>query len=193
MIQEKLSNKHKVYLTRSIDRPVTLAERAAIADKVHADLFISLHFNSSKKRKYHGFETYYLDNHADVAVKKVESIENNEWKESERIVNQILVDLVIEKTVPQSKKLTNYIHSRISQKIGRKHRMKDRGIKPGLFYVLALSKRPNALLEVGFLSNPKEAKKISSKKFLNDYANGVVKGIEDYANSNHTLASVPLF
>ena len=58
--------------------------------------------------------------------------------------------------------------------------MKDRGIKPGLFFVLALSKRPGVLLEMGFMSNPKELRKISSSVFQERYSDAVVVGIEKY-------------
>ncbi len=76
-IFEKLKKEnYSVFLTRSIDRTVSLAERAAIAEKTKADLFISVHINSSSEAGAVGFETYYLDNHDDVAIKKVEKTEN---------------------------------------------------------------------------------------------------------------------
>ena len=68
---------YSVFLTRSIDRTVTLPERAAIAEKTRADLFISVHINSSPEGGAVGFETYYLDNHNDVAIKKVEKTEKS--------------------------------------------------------------------------------------------------------------------
>ena len=75
-IQEKLRPHVTVFLTRSLDRTVTLQERADLADKVKADLFISVHFNSSTDQSAQGYETYYLNNSADAAVKKVEKKEN---------------------------------------------------------------------------------------------------------------------
>ena len=63
-------------------------------------------------------------------------------------------------TVPSSKKLANSIHSNLKNVMTKKFNLKDRGIKPGLFYVLALSKRPGVLIEAGFMSNKKEIKKI---------------------------------
>lgn len=182
-IKKLLSKSHSVYLTRSIDRDLTLQERADIADKIKADLFISLHFNSNPIKKYRGFEVYYLDNHQDQAVKKVESVENAGLSGEDLIVNQILIDLVIDKTSADSKKLATQIHKAISKNIQKSYRMRNRGVKPGLFYVLALSKRPSALIEVGFLSNPDEAKKMNSEKFLNDYALAISNGINQYLKS----------
>ncbi|MCE3012990.1 MAG: N-acetylmuramoyl-L-alanine amidase, partial [Proteobacteria bacterium] len=58
--------------------------------------------------------------------------------------------------------------------------MTDRGVKPGLFYVLALSKRPGLLLEAGFVSNQKELKQIHQEEFMERYAQGVALGIIDF-------------
>ena len=171
---------YTTYLTRSIDRTVGLDERSNMADVVKADLFISVHFNSSNEASSNGFETYYLDNHADVAIKKVETVENKYLKGAEKIVNQILIDLVIQKTVSQSKKLANHIHAKLSTTIGKGLRIKDRGVKPGLFFVLALSKRPGVLIEAGFMSNTKELNVIQQEKYLDQYAKAMSIGIRDY-------------
>ena len=179
-VKKYLDKKHTTYLTRSFDRTVTLNERANMADTVKADLFISIHFNSSTESKSHGFETYYLDNHADVAIKKVENVENKYLDGADKTVNQILIDLVIQKTVPSSKKLANSIHSNLSKVMTKKFKLKDRGIKPGLFYVLALSKRPGVLIEAGFMSNKKEIKKIRTNSYLNSYAKSIATGINEY-------------
>lgn len=168
------------YLTRSVDRTVSLAERAEIAEKIEADLFISVHINSSEKTSPRGFETYYLDNHDDSAVKKVEQVENKDLKGEELIINKILTDLVIQRTVTSSKGLATSIHSQIQSRVGKKYKMKNRGVRPGLFYVLALTKRPAILLEVGFLSNSKELKKILRDDLQDNYARAVALGIEDY-------------
>lgn len=183
-IREKLSKKYSAYLTRSIDRTVTLPERADIAEKLKADLFISVHINSSPDGAAAGFETYYLDNHNDVAVKKVEKTENLVAQTGEQTVQQILIDLVVEQTVKTSKPLAENIHSSIKATVGRKYHLPSRGIRAGLFYVLALSKRPGVLLEVGFISTPKEKARMQNPIFQEDYANAVVKGIENYMSKN---------
>lgn len=180
-IHELLRQKnYSVYLTRSLDRTVTLPERAAIAEKTKADLFISVHINSSPESGAVGFETYYLDNHDDVAIKKVEKTENVQGAGENVVVQQILVDLVVEQTVSTSKPLAESIHSVLKQTVGRKYKIPSRGVKPGLFYVLALSKRPGVLLEVGFISTYKERVRMMDPKFQDDYARAVVNGIEGY-------------
>jgi len=173
-------NGFQVYLTRSIDREVTLEKRAELAEKVRADLFISIHLNSSHKKRSNGFEIYYLDNHTDAAIKKVEEIENKEWTGEQKVVNQILTDLVIERTAKTSRRLSTLIHRSVMRKVKKRYGFKDRGIKPGLFYVLALSKRPAALIEVGFISNKNELKKMLSPKFQNRFSDAIVRGIKKY-------------
>ncbi len=180
-IYEKLSNAgYSVFLTRSMDRTVSLPERAAIAEKTKADLFISVHINSSPASGAVGFETYYLGNHDDWAIKKVEKTENVQSHGDEVVVQQILVDLVIDQTVNTSKPLAQSIHNEIKNSVGRKYGIHSRGIKPGLFFVLALSKRPGVLLEVGFISTQKERVRMMNPKFQDDYAASVVRGIESF-------------
>lgn len=183
-IYDKLLDKqYTVFLTRSFDRTISLPERATIAEKMKADLFISVHINSSPAGAASGFETYFLGNHEDWAIKKVEKAENVQTKGDEFVVQQILVDLVIDQTVNTSKPLAQSIHSEIKSKVGRKYGIHSRGIKPGMFYVLALSKRPGVLLEVGFISTQKERVRMLNPKFQDDYANAVVKGIENFIQS----------
>jgi len=180
-IYKKLKQKNfDVYLTRSIDRTVTLEERAELAEKIKADLFISIHMNSSRANKANGFETYYLDNHNDKAVQKVESVENINLQGEALVVNQILVDLVIQQTAPRSRRLAQSIHVRLGQHLKKEFGMVNRGVKAALFYVLALSKRPSVLLEVGFLSNEKELKRLNSDEFQDAYSSAVAAGIETY-------------
>jgi N-acetylmuramoyl-L-alanine amidase len=181
-IKDELGKSTVAYLTRSLDRVVTLQERADLADLVKADLFLSIHFNSSTNSKSHGFELYYLDNNSNAATAKVEKAENLNLKGEELIVNQILVDLVVQQTVTHSKQLANFVHQKVKPVV-KAHKMADRGIKPGLFYVLALSKRPGLLVEVGFVSNPNELKKVNEEKFLNDMARGISSGVLAFINS----------
>jgi N-acetylmuramoyl-L-alanine amidase len=178
-IKKYLEKSATVFLTRSHDRTVGLQERADMADKVKADLFISVHFNSSTDSKAHGFETFYLDNNKDAAVKKVEKKENMSLKGEDLLVQQILIDLTIQQTVVASRALSQSVHKRLKSYL-KPLSMTDRGVKPGLFYVLALSKRPGLLLEAGFVSNQKELKQIHQEEFMERYAQGVALGIIDF-------------
>jgi N-acetylmuramoyl-L-alanine amidase len=182
-IREYLSKHTSTYLTRSLDRAVSLQERADLADLIKADLFLSIHFNSSTNVRSHGFELYYLDNNSNVATQKVERAENLNLKGEELIVNQILVDLVVQQTVTHSRKLASLVHQSV-RPVVKSHQVADRGVKPGLFYVLALSKRPGLLVEVGFVSNQKELKKLNQEKFLDDMARAISNGVLEFIKTS---------
>jgi len=181
-IKEELAKSVTTYMTRSLDRPVTLQERADLADLVKADLFLSVHFNSSTNRTSHGFELYYLDNNSNAANAKVEKTENVNLKGEELLINQILIDLVVDQTVTHSKQLATRVHDKIKPVLG-KYKVSDRGIKPGLFYVLALSKRPGLLIEAGFVSNEAELRIMNSDKYLNDLARAIASGVEEFVKT----------
>jgi N-acetylmuramoyl-L-alanine amidase len=178
-VREEISKFTSAYLTRSLDRAVGLQERADIADLVKADLLLSIHFNSSPNSNGKGFELYYLDNNSDAASRKVEKAENLNLQGEELIINQILVDLVVQQTVTHSKELARSVHEKI-RPIIKTHKIEDRGVKPGLFYVLALSKRPGLLIEVGFVSNQQELKKINDDKFMDLMARAIAQGVQKY-------------
>lgn len=179
-IYNRLQSKgYRVFLTRSMDRTVTLQERANIAEKIKADLFISVHINSSQDSRAKGFETFYLDNHDDIAIKKVEKAENINSGTADGI-QQILIDLAVEQTVKTSKPLAFKIHTEKGKTLRGKYTLPNRGVKPALFYVLALSKRPGVLLEVGFITNQEDLKKMLDPKFQEMYADAVVRGVNAY-------------
>ena len=185
-----LKDQHPTFLTRSIDRTLSLEERALMAEKIQATLFISIHVNSHSSKKPQGFETFYLDNHKNAAVKKLEMIENKDLKGEKVIVNQILADLVIQRTAPRSKKLARLVHNNLSNSLTKDYKMLDRGYKPALFYVLALTKRPAILLEVGFISNTHDQTLLKNKKFQDDYAKKVYKGILSFIKSEQKSNSL---
>ncbi len=193
-VKDLLAPHCHAYLTRSYDKTLTLEKRAEVAETIKADLFISIHVNSSRKAGAHGFETYYLDNHDDAAVRKVEEVENkmSGGEGEEIIIRQILTDLVVSRTVTSSKALAGSIHGKLAKVLPSKFKLTDRGIRPGLFYVLALSKRPAVLLEAGFMSNDRELKKMSTKKFQDEYAKAVADGVREFIKTRFK-PSVSLF
>lgn len=178
LIKKELDSDYKVYLTRSFDRHMTLEDRSSMTSFVKADILISIHFNSSFEESAEGFEIFYLDNHQDKAVKKVEDTEN---KQDGKIndIDKILIDLAITQTAPRSKQLASLILKN-STSVFKKHQIRNRGVRPGLFYVLALSKTPGVLIEAGFMSNEKELKKIVQSDYLKDLASSTARGIREY-------------
>jgi len=179
-IQKILKEKHDVFLTRNKDVFLSLEERAKVAFQKKADVFISIHFNSSPHKLVQGVETYYLDNHNDKAVHKVERLENRVITTKNKSVDKILIDLAIQLTTKESQALAKQVHQQLGSKFNEKHDMKDRGVKAGLFHVLALAQVPGILLEAGFISNKKELNKIINPDYLENYAQSVSAGIENY-------------
>ncbi len=177
------TKRHRAYLTRTIDTTVSLQKRADMADSIKADIFISIHLNAATDKSSNGFETYFLDNHQDAAVAKIEAVENRDIEGKQVIINNILTDLVVERVAPESKKLGEKVHTQISKLLTKNYKMKDRGLKPGLFYVLALSKRPSILLEAGFLTNSHEADLVLNDWFHHLYAKYSAAGIISYLDS----------
>ena len=94
-------------------------------------------------------------------------------------MNQILVDLVVQQTVTHSKKLASEVHQKVKPVI-KSHKIDDRGVKPGLFYVLALSKRPGLLIEAGFVSNQNELSIVNREKYLNELAKAIASGVSNF-------------
>jgi N-acetylmuramoyl-L-alanine amidase len=180
LLKKELDDYATVYLSRSVDRTVTLQERADIAEKIKADLVLSIHLNASPEKEAHGFEVYYLNNSNESAVRKVESVENVNVKGEELVINQILIDLVIQKTITQSKVLGQYVLKDVSTLL-KQEGISNRGLKAGMFYILALCKRPGLLLEAGFMSNPKELKKLIDPKFQHQLMKAVAQGVRKYA------------
>ncbi|MBT3235554.1 MAG: N-acetylmuramoyl-L-alanine amidase [Bdellovibrionales bacterium] len=194
LVKKRLAKRYSVFLTRSIDRQISLEERAAMASKVKADIFVSIHVNSSKSAQSKGVETYFLDNHDDQAVKKVETVENRGLQGEELVIRQIIIDLMVNKSEVRSKRLAQAIHGQVAKRVVKKYKMRDRGVKGGIFYVLALTKIPAALLEVGFISNAQETAIIRSGNFQQEYAAAIVAGIDSYfMKLKGGDATVPLF
>ncbi|MFG1498776.1 N-acetylmuramoyl-L-alanine amidase [Halobacteriovorax sp. XZX-3] len=177
------TKRHRAYLTRTIDKTVSLQKRADMADIIKADIFISIHLNAAEDNSSSGFETYYLNNHQDAAIAKIEAVENRDLEGKQVIINNILTDLVVERVAPESKKLGTKVHDELGKLLTKNYKMKDRGLKPGLFYVLALSKRPSILLEAGFLTNTTEASLVLDDWFHHLYAKYSAKGIISYLDS----------
>ena len=97
------------------------------------------------------------------------------------MIDHILTDILVGNTVVESKSLAMSIHNSIEKGLASK-RIKNRGLRPALFYVLALSKVPGVLLEAGFISNQEDLKNLTNEKFQELYAKLVAKGIINYLN-----------
>jgi len=153
-----------VVLTRTTDIEVPLAERVAVADRVNADLFLSLHFNSSiPSREFSGLETYCLT----PTGMPSNLLRGYEDDPRESHPNNAFDD--------QNMQLASRLHRSLLQATGAL----DRGVRRARFMaVLRGQHRPAVLIEGGYLSNPGEAHKIASPEYRQALAQGVAKALE---------------
>ncbi len=174
----------KVVLTRTGDIGVPLTTRAAVANGLRADLFVSIHLNSMAtaegRRLSTGVETYFLSADAsDANAAAAAARENADRLAGEPLpdpgdpVAGILQDLEQAAALAGSSRLAYALHDRLIAALGTE----DRGVKQAPFYVLAGARMPAVLLEVGFISNAVEAGKLTSAAHQERIAAAIAAGV----------------
>ena len=164
---------YRVRLTRERDTYLPLEERTKLATKKNANLFISIHANAFASRRVSGIETYYLASASDESSKMTVARENTGSKHSIRKLNQMKI---LENSSAKNIRLAKSVHGHLI----RATKAKDRGVRHAPFRVLNGTEVPSILIEVGFMTNPKEAKKLATKTYQRQIATAIVKGIEEY-------------
>lgn len=148
LVQEKLEkNGIQVFMTRTDDTFVPLADRVSKSVKANADTFVSIHGNSNTSSSPNGTETYYST-------------------------------AALNTRAENSKKLAGFIQERLHKALGTS----DRGIKQAGFHVIHKNPLPSVLVELGFLSNAGDAKKLASDEYREKAAEAITEGIIDYYN-----------
>jgi len=174
----------KVILTRTGDIEVPLANRAAVATAVRADLFVSIHLNSMPtpelRRTTRGVETYFLsadatDAHATAvaARENADRLAGEPEPDPNDAVAGIFTSLEDAASLQLSSRLAYAIHERLVSSL----EAEDHGVKQAPFYVLAGARMPAVLLEVGFISNEAEAAKLRTRAYREKIADAVAEGI----------------
>ncbi len=180
----------EVILTRSGDVYLPLEERTAIANKVGADLFVSLHANANKSRKAYGIETYYLNFSKNDKAAAVAARENGTSIKQVSDLELILFDLMANAKINESSRLATVIQESLVQRISKKYSdVRDLGVRQGPFYVLLGATMPSVLVETAFISHPREEKRLNSPAFQNSAAHAIAAAIKDYAVNNKLIAS----
>jgi len=178
----------EVFMTRDGDSTVSLRERTDLANRVNADLFVSIHINSNSNTEVSGIETYYLDlTHDHYAVRL--AMRENAMSETEMSnLAFILADLATKANTEDSKHLGDSIQDAVIKNLRTDFSdVRDLGVKNALLYVLLGVRMPAVLIETSFLSNPKEEKRLKSGKYIDATARGVAKGIRDYFDEKKDL------
>ena len=173
-----------VVMTRSTDIFIPLEERTAIANKVGADLFVSIHANAAPNRNAAGVETYYLNLAKTEKVAQLAAKENGTSLEKVSTLQAILFDLMANYKLNDSAHLADEIQKALYKSAKAKYPdTKNLGVKQGPFYVLVGATMPSILTEVGFISNSAEEAHLKDPSFHNLAAEGIMEGVRGYINS----------
>jgi N-acetylmuramoyl-L-alanine amidase len=169
-----------VRLTRDGDQGRALTDRTALANRLDATVFVSLHANASTVASVAGAETYYmsLDGASDEAAAATADLENRAGSSSDERspLDLILWDLAQAEVLNESSGLALAVQGHLNARLG----LRDRGVKQAPFVVLTGATMPAILVEVGFLSNPSEAARLTQPDSQQQIAEALAAGIEDF-------------
>jgi len=182
--------KYKVILTRSDDTFIPLPGRGKIANDNEADVFVSVHANAAQRHAAHGIETYYLGAGHSEDAKKTAARENGELVKSVKDgqVQEILASLISTTKINDSSRLASSIQNELYQSMRKKYSgIKDLGVKEGPFFVLHDTDMPSVLVEVGFVTNKKEEKRLKQSSYLHTLASSIAKGIVEFVQENDPM------
>ena len=183
-------------LTRDDDTFLTLAERTQLANRNRADLFVSIHLNSSPNPDTSGIETYYLNNTTDHATIRLARMENGVAggysAPGEPNLNYILTDLRQQYKANESASLARMIEAEAVSDIDASMglRVNELGAKQGPFYVLVGALMPSVLVECGFLSNAGEARLLQSPQYQQALADGIARAVVHYFNADAAVGNL---
>jgi N-acetylmuramoyl-L-alanine amidase len=184
-----LEDRHdvRVRLSRDSDQFVTLRDRTSFANRERADLFVSIHANAHRVVASEGVEVYFLSSEAtDNAARQVAATENSVAQLEKpangrgagrsEMLKSILWDLAQSEFQAESFRLAETVLDAMSQAL----RIPNRGVKQAGFYVLGGAAMPAILVEIGFVSNPKEEKRLKESRYREEIARAIVSGLADY-------------
>src|SRR5438093_998731 len=165
---------------------LTLGDRTSFANRQHADLFVSIHANAHREAAADGVETYFLSSEAtDSAARQVAALENSAVQLEQPagrgaaqadIVKAILWDLAQSEFQVESSRLAEVVNDSMTQTL----RISSRGVKQAGFYVLGGAAMPAILLEIGFVTNPREERKLKDTKYRDEIARAIFAGLAEY-------------
>ena len=190
MLKESLRRKTgaKVIMTRETDVFIPLEERTAIANKHDADLFVSIHINASPRRAASGLETYILNVSYDEEARRVAARENATTRKAVGDLEFILADLLKSAKMNDSARLASTVHDRLITALkGSFSNIRSNGVKGAPFYVLVGTRMPSILVEVSFISNSAEERRLKDERYLRAVAEGIAAGLLNFINGRGTV------
>ena len=179
----------KVVLTRTDDRFIPLEERTAIANTQKADLFISIHANASPKRNVHGIETFFLNLSSDEEAIRVAARENATSTKKISDLQPILREIMMSSKIDESTRLAGHVQDSLIKKLSAGYsKVNNLGVKQAPFYVLIGAEMPSILVEISFLTNRMEEKRLKSDKYLDSLASSIFTGVKVYIDGMKAAA-----
>jgi N-acetylmuramoyl-L-alanine amidase len=187
IIEQKLPGADVVY-TRSDDTFVPLEERTNIANQAKADLFISIHANSSRDHAARGIETYYLNLKGSAEAMEVAARENASSQEGVHELQDLVMKIAKTEKIDESKELAEDIQDSLSKRIQKTSKpVKNRGVRKAPFVVLIGADMPSILTEISFLSNPADEQLLKKPEQRQKVAEGLYQGVASYLESMNSV------
>ncbi|HYO82879.1 MAG TPA: N-acetylmuramoyl-L-alanine amidase [Bryobacteraceae bacterium] len=180
LVESKL-NAEVVY-TRSDDTFIALEGRTALANESRADLFLSIHANSSPSPSSSGVETYYLNFTSDRAALEVAARENASAQSTVYELKTLLQKIALQDKVEESREFAHLVQQALyNASLRNNPRTRDRGVKKAPFVVLIGASMPSVLAEIGFVTNPRDEALFLKPEFRQKIAEGLYSGLSRYA------------
>ena len=175
-------------LTRDEDIFIRLQDRTKLANSNNGKLFISIHANSAEDRRANGFETYMIGMNKNAAAVRTAARENAVLDLEGGSATKLTDEALIKVTIAQSgfANGSEKFAALVQEEMNKRLQSKDRGVKQAGFYVLAYASMPNVLIELGYLSNPAEEKKLKSSQYKDALATSIYRAIEKYQETLDT-------
>jgi len=192
IIRQRLPGAEVVY-TRSDDTFIPLEERTRVANEAKADLFISIHANSSHDHAARGIETYYLNLKGSPDAMEVAARENSTAQESIHDLEDIVKKIARSEKIDESREFAADIQESLAKRIQKLNKtVKDRGVRKAPFVVLVGADMPSILTEISFLSNPADERLLKNPEHRQRVAEGLYQGMANYLQSlNSMTMNVP--
>jgi N-acetylmuramoyl-L-alanine amidase len=187
LIQQRLPGAEVIY-TRDDDTFIPLEQRTAIANQAKADLFISIHANSSPDDTARGVETYYLNFTNSPDSMQVAARENATSDLGEHDLQDLLQKIARNDKIEESRDLAADIQDSLSKRMERINKAeKDRGVRRAPFVVLIGAAMPSILSEIAFISNPADEAMLKKPDSRQRVAEGLYQGVANYLQSTNSL------
>jgi len=183
------SRGYKVFMTRDRDKFVKLSRRTEYANRKNADIFISIHANAVGKKnakKVHGIECYFLSPSRSNRAKRVAAQENSaDLSDMNKYGKDSYLNLLNHHNILASNKLAIDLQRGVLGSLNKKYKhVKDGGVREGPFWVLVGAQMPSVLVEIGFITHPREAKLLANSNYRKTMAKGLADGVERYFSKN---------